>query len=127
MPKSIFISHVYEDLDARDKIRSWAMRGLLGPGVVVTGESQDVRHLGRNAIRSHLSPKLTGAAAIVVLVGNNSHNHSWVDYEVEHALSARKLVVPVRLPGTTGGGPASLRGRATVPFDPTAIRRALGT
>lgn len=127
MPKSLFVSHVYEDLGARDTIRTWALRGLLGPDVVVTGESEDVRHLGRGAIRSHLNPKLTGAAAVLVLVGDDTHNHAWVDYEVQHALSARKLVVPVRLLGTMGAGPASLRGRPTVPFDPTAIRAALGT
>jgi len=73
MPKSVFVSHVYEDLAARDMVRSWSSSGLLGPGVVITGESRDVRQLGASAIRARLSPRLTGAAAALVLVGNNSH------------------------------------------------------
>jgi hypothetical protein len=126
MPASIFISHVYENSSARDTIRTWATRGLLGPDVVVTGESEDHRQDGPNAIRGHLSPKLQGASAVLVLVGDDTHNHEWVDYEAQHALSNRKLVVPVRIPGTRGGVPPAVSHLRIIQMDPTAIRTALG-
>lgn len=126
MAYSVFISHVYEDSHARDQVRRWARDGLLGADVVVTGETEDHRLWGRTGIRKHLSPKLRGASAVVVLVGNDTHNHHWVAYEAQHALSDRKKVVVARIRGTTGAVPEILRPLVEVPLDPTALRRALG-
>lgn len=127
MPTSIFVSHVYEDLNARDTIRNWAAQGLLGPNVHVTGESEDVRQAGYGAIRNHLSPLLQHASAVVVLIGNNTHNHGWIEYEAQHALSARKRVVPMRIPNTTGAAPGVLGGLGLLPMTYSALRLALGT
>jgi hypothetical protein len=127
MPASIFVSHVYEDLAARDNLISWAQSGLLGPGVVITGESADVRQEGNRAIQSHLSPKLQGASAVIVLVGNNTHNHRWIEYEAQHAQSNRKSVIAVRIPGTTGAAPTVIARLPLVAMAPAAIRAALGT
>jgi len=127
MPASIFISHVYEDLKSRDQIQVWANQGLLGPNVVITGESEDHRQGGSNAIREHLNTKLQGASAVLVLVGNDTHNHKWVDHEAQYGRSNHKRVVPVRIQGTTGGLPPAVADLQPVAMDPTAIRRALGT
>ena len=127
MPASVFLSHVHEDYGARDTLRGWATQGLLGPQVVVTGESEDVRQHGDRAISRQLSPKLQGAAAVIVLVGNDTHNHRWVEYEVQHALSNRKLVIVVRIPNTTGAPPSVVGGLSIIPMDPSLIRKALGT
>jgi len=127
MPASIFISHVYEDLAARDTLKNWAAKGLLGPGVVATGESGDFRQSGVGAIKRHLSPMLQGATAVIVLVGNNTHNHDWIDYEVNHARSGRKKVVAVRIAGTSGAPPKSLAGIDVVPMEANRIRHDLGT
>jgi len=127
MPTSIFISHVYEDRGARDAIRRWATKGLLGANVVVTGETEDHRQGGSRAIRGHLNPKLRGASAVVVLVGNDTHNHAWVAYEAQHALSNRKRVVAVRIPNTTGAVPQAVAHLDLVAMNPTAVRAALAT
>jgi hypothetical protein len=111
MTTSVFVSHVYEDLRTRDSISAWAQGGQLGPNVVVTGESEDVRAKGDAAVRAHLSPKLQGASAVLVLVGNDTHNHRWIEYEIQHALSNHKLVVLVRIPNTTGAPPGIVSGR----------------
>lgn len=125
MPASIFISHVYEDLKARDTLKNWVDARLLGPGLVVTGESEDLRPKGPNAIRSHLSPLLQGAAAVLVLVGRDTHNHQWIDYEVNHARSGHKKVVAVRIPDTHGAPPKSLVGIEVIPMELILIQRAL--
>ena len=126
MPSSLFISHVYEDRNASDSIRDWAAQGLLGPGVVVTGERRDVRQGGDPAIRAELGAMIQGAAAVIVLVGSDTHNRSWVDYEVNYALSQRRKVVVVRIPRTTGAAPTSVRSLPITAFEPGALRRALG-
>lgn len=124
--KSIFVSHVYEDGSYKDRVRQWASSGRLG-NVVVTGESADVRQGGEGAIRRHLSPMLRGAGAVVVLVGDDTHNRDWVDYEVNHALSQGVRVIAMRIPGTYGAAPSALRGRNLVNFDPDSLRAALGS
>ena len=127
MPASLFISYVYEDRAARNTIESWAVQGYLGPNVVVTGESDDVRQGGASAIRGHISPKLQGASAVLLLVGNDTHNHAWVEYEAQHALSAHRRVVVIRIQGTTGAAPSNVRHLLETPMNPAAIRAALGT
>lgn len=127
MPKSVFVSHVFEDGSAVGRLRDWAGSGRLGPNVVVTGETADVRQKGDRAIREHLNPKVEGASAVVVLVGNDTHNHGWVDHEVREARKHNKAIVAVRLPGTRGAAPASLAGVPEVAFEPDAIRKALGS
>lgn len=125
MTTSLFICHVYEDRQAVDTMRQWAAAGKLGLDVVVTGESEDVRQHGSAAIRRHLSPKIQGASVVMVLIGNNTHNHEWIEYEVSHALSSRKLLVVVRLPHTTGAPPRALQGIGIIAMDPSAIGTAL--
>lgn len=124
--KQVFVSYVYEDKDARDTVEAWAHAGKLGE-VRVSGETQDMRQHGETAIRGHLYSKLNGASTLVLLVGDNAHNHDWVRYEVDVMKSAGKPVVVVRLPGTTGAAPPSVRGQSTTAFEPEALRRALGT
>jgi hypothetical protein len=124
--RQVFISYVYEDKKARETIERWAAEGHLGD-VHITGEQQDMREKGEAAIRNHIAPYLKGASALVLLVGANSHNHDWVRYEADYMQSAGKPVIVVRLPGTQGAAPPSVRHLREVDFEPEALRRALGT
>lgn len=126
MPVSVFISHVYEDRGSRDLVKAWAAGGHLGPGVVATGESADVRQGGDSAIRAHIGPKVRGASAVLVLLGNDTHNHPWIEYEAQFAQSHHVKVLLVRIPGTRGAAPPSLRWASEVALDARAIRSALG-
>lgn len=123
--KSIFGSYKYEDKKWKDKAEKWSEDGRLGNNVRITGESQDVRNEGYRAVKKHLSPKIGGASDMVVFVGDNTHNSSGVDYEVKNAKSAGKRIIPVRIPGTTGAAPKSIRQERMVAFEPKAIKNAL--
>lgn len=124
--KSVFVSFVYEHKPWKDKLVAWAEAGRLGD-VTITGESEDVRPQGEQAVKNHLSPKLKGCAAILVLVGDDTHDRPWVDYEVQHAKSHHKRLACVRIPKTRGAPPAAVRDEPPVTFEPGAIRHALGT
>lgn len=125
MPSSVFLSNVYEDRQACDTIRSWWSAGKLGPGMVITGESADVRQGGDSVIRAHLAPKIRGASVVLVLLGNDTHNHPWVEYEAQFAQSHHVRVILVRIPGTSGAAPSNLRWAPEVTMDPGAIRKAI--
>lgn len=123
--KQVFVSYVFEDRAHRDQVEQWSKEGRLGP-VRIVGEQQDMRQSGEFAIRSHLAPLLKGAASLVLLVGDNSHNHEWVKYEVEAMLSAGRPVILARIPGTRGAPPASVQRLQEVALTPQSLREALG-
>lgn len=106
MPKSLFISYVYEDRRWCDEVQGWALQGSLGPDVVTITESEDLRPQGEAAIERHLKPKLRGAAAVICLIGQNSHQkEGWVQYELDVATSLSKKILLLQIPGTTGAAP----------------------
>lgn len=118
--KSIFVSYKYEDLAKKNKLKRWEERGDLGE-VRITGETKDVRQGGREAVEAHLKPKIEGMAAMLVLVGDDSHNSQWMDWEIDVAQQYNKKVLPVRIPGTTGAAPAAIRHLRTIEFNPNMI------
>ena len=125
MSKSIFISYVYEDKAARDQIEKWAKAGKLGPNMVAVAESKDLRNDGEAAIKNHLNPKIRGAAAVVCLVGENTHSHGWVQHELSVAASLGKKVILVRIPGTTGAAPPHNKHQPLETLDPLTLRTKL--
>lgn len=124
MSKSIFISCVYEDSYRIDAIKKWADNNRLGD-VVITHETEDKRHLGKEAIKKHIESKIRGAAVILVLVGKDTHNHEWIEAEVELANSFHKDIICVRVPETTGNVPPLLSKKTIISFDPDAVKKTL--
>lgn len=120
---TFFISYVYEDKAFRQQIEDWHARGLLGHWKP-TFETVDHRPGGWNEVKRYLSPLIRSSDAFVALVGQNSHNHYPIDYELQAARSAGIPVVKVRIPNTTGGPPPTLHGE-DVEFRPSSLAAAL--
>ena len=125
MPQSVFISYVYEDQKHRDSVEHWFANNLVGPNRVTIAESGDFRHLGASAIESHLKPKIRGAGAVLCLIGDNSHNSDWVQYELDVATSLNKKILLARIPGTHGGPPPRHRHLKIHALDPSLLRKLL--
>lgn len=121
MSTSIFLSYVHEDRKHRDDVAQWANDGKLGKNVTATMERGDFRQQGEAAITAHLKPLINGASAVVALVGNNSHNHDWVRWELAVATSLNKKVILARIPGTSGAAPEGFRHLPVIALDPTAL------
>ena len=125
MSKSIFISTVFEDKHRMASVKVWADSKRLGD-VVITHESEkDKRPMGKQAVKQHLEDKIRGCSAVVVFVGKDTHNHDWIEAEVELANSFHKPIIPVRLPNTTGGVPPILKNYTLANFDPNSIKKVL--
>lgn len=127
MPKTVFISYVYEDKFYRDQIIDCWKKGLLGEEgeFAFISEDSDKRPEGEAAIKKHIRPKIEGCAILMALIGDNSHNHSWVDYEIDVALSLNKKIIAVRLPNTTGAPPTKIRKLPLIRYKMKAILKAL--
>lgn len=124
MSKSIFISCVHEDSHRIKSIENWAASGRLG-NVVITHETEDKRHEGKEAIKQHIKSKIQGAAFMFVLVGQNTHNHDWIQAEVELANSFHKEIICIRVPHTTGAIPSLLTNKRLISFEPDAIKKII--
>jgi hypothetical protein len=125
MSSSIFLSYVHEDRKHRDDIAQWAKDGKLGKNVTATMERGDFRQHGEAAIKAHLKPLINGASAVVVLIGNNTHNHDWVGWELAVATSLNKKVILARIPGTTGAAPADFKHLPIIVLDPSSLVKTL--
>ncbi|MCZ2129126.1 MAG: TIR domain-containing protein [Bacteroidia bacterium] len=124
MSKSIFISCVFEDSHRIASIKKWASDNRLGD-VVITQETEDKRQQGKEAVKQHIKSKIQGAAVILVLVGQDTHNHEWIEAEVELANSFNKEIICVRIPHTTGAVPPLLTNKRLISFDPEAIKKLI--
>ena len=122
MSKSIFISCVYEDSHRIDKLEQWVSENKLGD-IVLTYETLDKRQYGKRAIKQHILDKIRGASVVLVLIGNDTHNHQWITDEITFANSFHKKILCVRVPNTTGSVPDILRKYDIVNFDPHSILR----
>jgi len=122
MSKSIFISCVFEDSHQNETLKKWAKEGRLG-NVVITFETEDKRSEGKEAIKEHIKNKIKGCALILVLIGDNTHNHDWINAEVELANSFHKKIICVRLPNTNGSVPSLLTKYDLINFNPVPIKK----
>ncbi|NKC15902.1 MAG: TIR domain-containing protein [Gammaproteobacteria bacterium] len=125
--KSVFVSYKYEDKQWKDRLAEWSQGGRLGENVRITEESRDVRQDGQSAIRGHINPIINGAACVILIVGQDTHNSTGVDYELRNAKSARKPIIAVRVPHTSGALPKLVAGQREVSFEPGAIARAISS
>jgi hypothetical protein len=124
MSKSIFISCVYEDSPRINNIKNWVEQKRLGD-VIITSETIDNRHKGVDAIKEHIQAKIQGATVVMVLVGQDTHNHDWIKAEVELANSFHKKILCLRVPNSTGAIPAILNKFKVLNFDPDTIKKEL--
>lgn len=58
---------------------------------------------------------------MLVLIGDNTHNHDWIKWEVEVANSACKEVACMRIPNTTGSKPQILNNYLELQFHANQI------
>ena len=123
----VFISFDYQDIESKKTVDNWKNQGI---GADISFSSEDGHSSiskGEDFVRKILREKIAEAQVVLVLVGANTHNRPWVDYEVHHAKSAGKKVIWTQISGTRGGPPKELIGSGSVPFDMNSIRNAIRT
>ncbi len=124
-PAPVFVSFSYrDDREYASTLMDWARAGLIGKEVAILEPDTDTS-VGELGVREGVKALLNKARLTLLLVGNNTHTNRWVEYEISHMLSARKPVIVVRVPGTTGAAPVGLRRYPEIAFEPRAIARAI--
>lgn len=121
----VFISFDYDDIEAKATVTNWANQNI---GVDISFSTEEGKsHLseGVKAVRKILSEKINRAQLVLVLVGNNTHNRPWVDYEVHHAKCQLKKVIWTQIPDTNGTPPKEISKEAGIDFKIDTIRKAI--
>ncbi len=66
---------------------------------------KDIRAEGEDAVKAYIREKMQPSDIIIVLIGDDSHNSKWIDYEMDLATTWQKPIFGVRINGTRGNGP----------------------
>lgn len=104
----IFISYRDEDIERRN-----AFSGLLNnPNAKFTDvpieERENYRGTSEETIKNYLRPLVSEAGCLILLVGENTHNGKFLNWEIDVAISQQKPIGAIRIPETKGGLPPKL-------------------
>ena len=91
-----------------DRNKLMGIKGLIDsfPSYSAIYDQEDIRHEGKAAIEKYLRNLLDQCSIALLVVGNDSHNGRYLDYELSLTRNWNKKRCAVRLTGTTGGLPS---------------------
>jgi hypothetical protein len=119
----MFISYKYKDVKYRNDLNSMA----LNPNSILTHvpefERKDLRNKGRDVIKNHLTEKMNGCSVMLCLIGTNTKDSNWVQYEIGVANNWKIPIIPIAI--SNGPVPVGIRNRTTVKFDAKTIQNAV--
>lgn len=121
----LFLSYKWEDKTYVDGFKGMIENPNTDYNHVGISERKNYKQQGESAIRRYLRGLIGEADALVCLIGDNTHNSKWIDYELSVANSQQKKIIPVRIKGTTGGLPQLLKGQEEVRWNSREINNAL--
>lgn len=124
MPK-VFISFNYNDGASKKVVDNWVKQGLGEDISFSSVDGHDILSDGTVKLKKVLREKINASQVMLVLVGKDSHNRPWVDYEVHHGKSQKKTVIWTQLPNTNGAAPKEISKLKDVPFSMNLIQDAI--
>ncbi|MCK6601611.1 MAG: TIR domain-containing protein [Bacteroidetes bacterium] len=121
----VFISFDYQDIEAKKVVDNWSNQNIGLDISLSSEEGHNYLDKGENFVRTVLREKINSSQVVLVLVGNNTHNRPWVDYEIHHAKCQGIKVIWTQIPKTNGAPPKEISKLNPVPFDINSIRTAI--
>lgn len=121
----VFISFDYDDIESKKVIDNWINQNIGMDISFSSEEGHSYSAKGENFVRKILRQKINESQIILVLVGNNTHNRPWVDYEIHHGKCHNKKIIWTQLPKTNGMPPKEIRKIKCTPFEMNTIQEAI--
>ncbi|HEX2206780.1 MAG TPA: TIR domain-containing protein [Longimicrobium sp.] len=131
MRRHIFISYRFKDRNIAHNVETFFQT----QGGTCDGKpkyvEQNLSSEDSGVIEAEIRRVMDQCMGVLLVVGDDNHNSTWIDYEVAHADGSRLPIVAVRLPGYTGGVPQRVQNRVRaqeIPFvawEQTALCTAL--
>jgi len=132
--RHVFISHHHADDETVDQLTDLLIRNgndVRNSSVRLKPANQrrlDEGRVSDETIRRLLRMKISWATTVIVLIGENTHTRTWVDWEITQAAKQGKRIVGVyEQGGTEVDKPAALEryGSAIVAWNTDSIIRAI--
>lgn len=121
----VFISFDYQDIESKNTVENWVNQNIGVDISFSTEEGHSYLDKGEKYVKKILSKKISLCQVMLVLVGQNTHNRPWVDYEVHHAKCHGLKVIWTQIPKTNGTPPIEIKNVSPIPFDLNAIRESI--
>lgn len=98
MAKSVFYSFHYDN-DAWRVQQIINMGAVEGQTILNSQQWEEVKRKGRAAIEKWIDDQMSYKKAVVVLVGSETADRPWVDYEIRKAWDSKKPLIGIRIHG----------------------------
>lgn len=120
MKKKIFISYYFGDATFKGEVQKWLEE--IGIEVLVVNQ-KDLTNEARENAEKNIKKQISTSQSVLVLVGDDSHNRPFLDYEVRVAENMQIPTYWVRLSNRSGAAPKEIRGLDPVSFDKASIQK----
>ena len=98
MAKSVFYSfHYKRDVHRVQLVRN--IDALEGQPVLNAQDWEAIRRQGDQAIEKWIDEQMKYKKAVIVLIGAETANRPWVQYEIEHAWKIKKPLLGIKIHG----------------------------
>jgi MTH538 TIR-like domain (DUF1863) len=121
----VFISFDYEDIHSKKTVDNWKNQDIGTDIAFSSWDGKSESSKGEKFVKKRIREMINQCHKVLVLVGDDTHNRPWVDYEIAYAKSQKIEVIWTQLPGTTGAPPREIRNIKPIPFDMKSIREAI--
>jgi hypothetical protein len=115
MSRNIFVSYRFSDRNIAHNVKTFFQPQEGSCDGMPKYVELNLSSLGPQVIDDEILRVMSQCMGVLLVVGDDSHNSTWIDREVQLADSLSLGMVAVRLPKTTGGLPNRVRGR-NIPF-----------
>lgn len=126
--KNVFVSHYHEDEDSIKQFKDLLSADYCIKNYSVTTEKYNDA-TNEDYIKSLLRPLINQSGTLICLIGPNTHNSKWVDWEIREAESLEKQIIGVYIQGAKDSDiPPALEefADAIVGWNTENIEKALG-
>jgi len=106
---NIFISFREIDRDNREGFEGMLKNPTSPLRANPISSRNDVRNRGKGVVMGEIKRLMKMSDIVIFLIGNDSHNSEWIDYEIQLALTWHYPYIVVRIPNTSGGFPVPLK------------------
>lgn len=116
MKQKVFISYYFGDASFKGEVAQWLNQAGIEN---VSADKKDLRPDGAPVVKKEIRDQLATCTHLLVLVGNDTHNRPWVNYEVSVSNNIPRGWV--RLPNRTGAAPEEVRSMSPIDFTKEAV------
>lgn len=96
--RAFFSFHYDNDVTRANVVRnSWVTRGKEAAGFVDKAEFEKIKMQGQQAIYNWIDTQLTGTSVTVVLIGSETLNRKYVQYEILESYKKGKAIIGVQI------------------------------